>query len=98
MPLKTRGFKLEESPGPSNFKARTSIRQRECQRSTHSEGAAISGNIMVAFGQVAGETVMSVSLADEIEKLRIRGMTGRFQSTLARGGNWPGRQTRKTIC
>ena len=57
----------------------------------HSEGVPISGNIEVVFSEVVGETVMAVSVADEVEKLCLRRMHGSCQRSLSGIRNRPRR-------
>src|SRR6267378_3939451 len=58
---------------------------------------AIGGYIAVVFVQIARETMMAISVADEIEKLGSCGMHRRGQRVLSGITDWPRWQAWETI-
>src|SRR5271163_4525244 len=88
-----------------------SIRQRRVQRFirlaekrpssrfsgllTQSQRAAISVHVLVVLGEAAGEAVVAVAIADEVEEFCAVRMQGRFESAFARIRDWTRRQPRE---
>ena len=76
--MKTMGLQAEGIPGALNL----SFSIAEARRLAHPKSMPVSYNVTVMFGEVARETMVSVSVADEIVVVTLRWMHSRDQRSL----------------